>query len=132
VGGEYHLPRSAKSAKYEAIQLNLFGPTYPEILPGENFILAIEVEVDEGLKDIFIGELKQNSTTEKFYWERKIPVFTPDELSILNGNQTKRPLEEEAFAKVGYQPSETEPEKIVTLDDESDATAKRRDSKNDA
>ena len=132
VGGEYHLPRSAKSAKREAIQLNLFGPVYPEVLPGENFILAIEVEPDEGLKDVFIGELKQNSTTERFCWERKIPVFTPDELSILKGDATRYPPEEDTFSRVDFQPTETEPDEIVTLDDESDVASKRRDAKADA
>jgi len=132
VGGEYHLPRSARSARYEAIQLNLFGPVYPEILPGENFILAIEVEPDEGLKDVFIGEFKQNSTTDKFYWERKIPVFTPEELSILKGNVTQCPPEEGAFTEVHYQPNETEPDEIVTFDDEGDAASGLRDGKIDA
>jgi len=132
VGGEYHLPRSARSAKREAIQLNLFGPVYPEVLPGENFILAIEVEPDEGLKDVFIGELKQNSTTEKFCWERKIPVFTPGELSILKGSLTQRPPEKEALTEVQYQQNEAEPGEIVTLDDESDVASKLKDGKIDA
>ncbi len=132
VGGQYSLPRSAKSAKREAIQLNLFGPTYPELLPGENFILAIEAEPDEGLNDVFIGELRQSSTTEEFCWERKIPVFTPGELSILKGNLTQHPLEEEAFVEIHYQPNETEPDEIVTLDDESSAASKLIDGESDA
>jgi hypothetical protein len=132
VGGEYLLPRSAKSAKYAAVQLNLFGPTFPEILPGDNIILAIEAEPDDGLKDVFIGELKQNSTTEKFYWEREIAVFTPEELSILKGKAAKRSLQGRPLPASGYQPNEAEPGEFVSLNPEGDIIPKLGDGKTDA
>ena len=132
VGGEYLLPRSAKSAKCAAIQLNLFGPVFPEILPGDNIILAIEAELDEGLKDLFIGELKQDAGTEKFYWEKEIAVFTPEELSILKGKAAKDPAEEKAFTKVRYQPNEAEPGEMVSLNGEDNVMPQRKDGKTDA
>jgi hypothetical protein len=111
VGGENLLPNSAKSAKSAAVQLNLFDPTYPNMLPGENIILAIEADPRGGLRDIFIGDLKQDPYSAQLYWEKAIPVFTPEELLILKGEAVMR-----------YLPIESEPGDLVNLEIEQ-ATA---------
>lgn len=125
VGGEYQLPSSAKSAKNAAIQLNLFGRTYPEILPGENIILAIEADPKEGFKDIFIGDLKQDPDSGELYWAKVIPIYTPEELSILKGGTAPIPAEEEATPEVNYlPPTEAEPGDLVSFEIEEAAAKK--------
>ena len=78
VGGENLLPSSAKSAKNAAIHLTFSVLLFPPVLPSQNIlILAIEAEPREGLRDIFIGNLKQDPDSGQLYWERLIPFFTP-------------------------------------------------------
>lgn len=74
------LPSGAKAAKASAEkQLSLFGDVWEAPVEIDNIVLAIDADVQKGLKEVFIGELEQkNLETKKYKWGKKVPVYLAD------------------------------------------------------
>lgn len=68
--------RAAKSAADAAIQLRLFDDEWDHTIEKYNIIIAIDADVDDGLREIFVGELMPCSTeSNKYRWAKKEPVW---------------------------------------------------------
>ena len=76
VDNESKLPNGAKAVKESAQQMYLFGDEWQAPVEIDNIVLAIDADVKNGLKEVFIGELKQKRLdTNKYTWGKKIPVY---------------------------------------------------------
>lgn len=75
---ESKLPNGAKAVK-AAAQMFLFGAEWDAPVEIDNIILAIDADVQRGLKEVFIGELKQmHQNLKKYNWGMKIPIYLAD------------------------------------------------------
>lgn len=70
------LPNGAKAVKASAKEICLFGDEWQAPVEIDNIVLAIDADVENGLKEVFIGELKQKRPgTDKYKWGKKVSVF---------------------------------------------------------
>jgi len=112
------LPTAAKAAKTsaDAMQLALFdldsfNPTHLN----NNIILAIDANYDNGLKEVFIGELERISLSDKKYkWKTKIPVYK-NEMTLDQNVIYEYSEEAESNPIVVLQPNEAEPDSLVSF-----------------
>ena len=75
---ETTLPNAAKAAKSAAItlQMMLFDGLYTDTTEKGNIIIAIDADTNDGLREVFLGELMPLSLdSNKFRWEKKVRVF---------------------------------------------------------
>lgn len=76
---ESKLPNGAKGVKESAQQMYLFGDEWQAPVEIDNIVLAIDADVKNGLKEVFIGELKQRRPgTSKYTWGQKAQVYLAD------------------------------------------------------
>lgn len=71
------IPKAARAAKSAAaVQLMLFDDEWDLAVAKDNIIIAVDADVDDGLREIFVGELTPDSAgSNKYKWAKKIPVF---------------------------------------------------------
>lgn len=73
---ESKLPNGAKAVKAAAQQMYLFGEEWDAPVEIDNIVLAIDADVQNGLKEVFIGELKQkHPNSKKYKWGKTISVY---------------------------------------------------------
>ena len=126
---ESKLPNGAKAVKESAQQYQyLFGDEWQAPVEIDNIVLAIDADVKNGLKEVFIGELKQKLPgTNKFEWGKKVPVYLAEGveasaaeiIEISNHPGFKHAPEEEVSVvpveldktKLDIKKSESDPEK---------------------
>ncbi len=78
IDGGTQIPTGAKAAKTAAyaIQLALFEGEWDVAVEKENIVIAIDADMEEGLREVFIGELMPISLESKKYkWVKKVPVY---------------------------------------------------------
>lgn len=76
INEESGLPNGGNAVKKSANQMYLFGDEWQAPVEIDNIVLAIDADVKNGLKGIFIGELKRKSQgTNKYEWGKKVPVY---------------------------------------------------------
>jgi hypothetical protein len=79
INEESGLPNGGNAVKKSANQMCLFGDEWQAPVEIDNIVLAIDADIENGLKEIFIGELKQKrSGTNKYEWGKKVPVYLAD------------------------------------------------------
>ncbi len=83
---ESKLPNGAKAVKAAAaLQLSLFGEEWDIPIEIDNIIVAIDADVDNGLREVFLGELlPQYPNSNKFIWVKKIPVWSAEGADVSN------------------------------------------------
>lgn len=78
---ETKIPKAAKAVKLAAhsVQMMLFSDEWQPSFEVDNIIIAIDADVKEGLREVFIGELVSSSVeSNKFSWETRVPIFLAD------------------------------------------------------
>lgn len=110
------LPSSAKAVKSaaDAIQMMLFDDEWCAPVEIDNIIIAIDADVDSGLKEVFVGELMPHSKLSKQYrWVQKAPVYLAEGVKSSDSGiiQVTDKTNFKQFA-----PVEETPEISVTLD----------------
>ena len=77
---ESKLPNGAKAVKASAVQqMYLFGEEWDAPVEIENIVLAIDADIQNGLKEVFVGELKpKHPNFNKYEWGKKVPVYLAD------------------------------------------------------
>lgn len=81
VDRETKIPKGAKAVKSSAaaIQLALFTGNFDTTVEKDNIVIAIDADVKDGLREVFIGELMpQSIESKKYQWINKVPVFLAD------------------------------------------------------
>jgi hypothetical protein len=103
----------------------LFGDEWQAPVEIDNIVLAIDADVKNGLKEVFIGELKQKRPgTKKYTWGQKVQVYIAEGveasaaeiIQISNHPAFKHAPEEE----VPVVPVELDKTKLDTNKSESD------------
>ncbi len=107
---ESNLPSGAKAVKAAAQDMYLFGEEWNAPVEIDNIVLAINADVQSGLKEVFIGELKQRrSIAKKYKWGKKISVYlaegakaSPVEttIKISNMSEINSPVPEEVIPDI--------------------------------
>ena len=71
------IPRAARAAKSAAyVQSILFDDEWDHTIEKDNIVIAIDADVNDGLREIFVGELMPYSIeSNKYGWAKKVPVF---------------------------------------------------------
>jgi hypothetical protein len=81
INGQSKLPNGAKAVKSAAvhIQKGLFSDEWGQSEVIDNIILAIDVDVNKGLKEVFLGEIMpMELDSKKYKWIKKVPIFLAD------------------------------------------------------
>lgn len=121
------LPRAARAAKSFADtmqQLRLFDMEFDGYDEQDNIILAIDANPEDGLREIFIGELERESLVHKKYqWAKKIPIFKAKTSEIFDEPAVVPP------DALPFQPDEKAPEHVVFEDEERMKKAARSGEK---
>lgn len=75
------LPNGGKAVKQAAqhIQLSLFNDSWDVPIELDNIVLAIDVDIEKGLKEVFLGEIMPVALKAKQYrWVEKAHVYLAD------------------------------------------------------
>ena len=105
--------RAAKTAAY-AIQLALFEGEWDITVEKDNIVIAIDADIEDGLREVFIGELMPLSLESKKYkWVKRVPVYLaegaePSSAEIIQVTDTP------GFSQ--FAPEEETPEVAIGLD----------------
>lgn len=127
------LPNGARAAKSSAdykqmVQLKLFGDQIEAPEDVENIVLAIDADIKNGLKEVFLGEIIPLDLESKRYrWAKKVPVFLADGIE---GSTAEIVQFEDMPGLDHYAPEEEIVEVPVTLD-KSIANPKEIESEGD-
>jgi hypothetical protein len=81
INNQSKLPTGAKAVKSSAnfIQMSLFNDEWDAPVEIDNIILAIDADVERGLKEVFVGEIMSlGPNSKKYRWVNKAPVFLAD------------------------------------------------------
>ncbi|BBO77790.1 hypothetical protein DSCW_52070 [Desulfosarcina widdelii] len=81
INSQSRLPSGAKSVKSAAnhIQMSLFNDEWYAPVEKDNIVIAIDVDVHRGLKEVFLGEIMPLEVdSSKYKWVRKAPIFLVD------------------------------------------------------
>jgi hypothetical protein len=72
-----NIPRAAKAVKYRAAAVQLMLEFESECEEErDNFVIAIDADVEYGLKEIFVGELLPvNGNSNNYRWVQKVPIY---------------------------------------------------------
>ncbi len=116
------LPIGAKAVKSSAafIQTSLFSDEWDAPVEIDNIVLAIDADVEKGLKEIFLGEIMPLSLESKKYkWANKAHVFLADgteastaemiQLADMTGSEHHAPEEEIVEVSVRLDKSKVNP-----------------------
>ena len=127
IDNESKLPNGAKAVKASAAQqMFLFGEDWEAPVEIDNIVLAIDADVQNGLKEVFVGELKQKNPEAKQYkWGKKVPVYlaegmkasSAEIIQITNMPGFKQNAPEEEVAEVAVKLDKTEIDKKVVKGD---------------
>ncbi len=122
---ESKLPTGAKGVKASASQqMNMFGEEWAPPVEIDNIVLAIDADVNSGLKEVFVGELKQqNPDTKQYEWGKKVPVYLAEETAIPGPSVADSPKRPE-FG--GHPPAEELADVAVELDNNQNHLKDRR------
>lgn len=113
IDNESKIPNGAKAVKESARQHMLpFGAEWEAPIDIDNIVLAIDADIQNGLKEVFLGELKQKDIeTKQYKWGTKIPVYLPEgikassveiiQISNISGYKQLTPEEDIAEVNVG-------------------------------
>jgi len=83
---ESGLPNGGNAVKKSAQQMSLFGDEWQAPVEIDNIVLAIDADVKSGLKEVFIGALKQKRPDAKKYeWREKVPVYLAEGFEASSG-----------------------------------------------
>lgn len=74
---ESKLPNGAKAVKESAaIQMPIFGDDWNKPIEIDNIVLAIDADFQNGLKEVFLGELIQIAPfSNKYTWAKKVHIY---------------------------------------------------------
>ncbi|WP_319405772.1 hypothetical protein [uncultured Desulfosarcina sp.] len=81
INSQSRLPSGAKAVKSAAnhIQMSLFNDEWDAPVEKDNIVIAIDVDVHRGLKEVFLGEIMPLEVdSSKYKWVRKAPIFLVD------------------------------------------------------
>lgn len=81
INSQSRLPSGAKAVKSAAnhIQMSLFNDEWDAPVEKDNIVIAIDVDVHRGLKEVFLGEIMPSEVdSSKYKWVRKAPIFLVD------------------------------------------------------
>ena len=123
---ESKLPNGAKAVKVSARQqMYLFCGKWDAPVEIDNIVLAIDADVKNGLKEVFIGELKQKrSGTKKYKWGKKVSVYLADgveassaEIIQISNMPGFKHAPEEEVAEVAVELDKTKTDKKISESD---------------
>ncbi len=126
IDDESKLPNGAKAVKESAAkQMYLFAEDWGAPVEIDNIVLAIDADVKNGLKEVFIGELKQKHPgTKKYKWGKKVSVFLADgveassaEIIQISNMPGFKHAPEEEVAEVAIELDKTKTDKKITKSD---------------
>ncbi len=122
---ESKLPTGAKAVKASATQqMNMFGEEWDPPVEIDNIVLAFDADVESGLREVFVGELKQqNPDTKQYQWGRKVPVYSAEETETSGRSAAESPKRTEFE---GHPPEEELPDVSVELDNTRNQQKDRR------
>lgn len=72
------IPKGARAAKTaaSAVQLALFKGEWGVAFEKDNIVIAIDADIEDGLREVFIGELMPLSfDSKKYSWVERVPVY---------------------------------------------------------
>jgi len=114
INQESKLPNGAKAVKAAALQLSLFSEEWAPPIEIDNIVLAIDADVENGLIEVFLGELlPQDLNSKKYLWIKKVPVWSANVTDVVNTAIVRIPAISEIKKHVAVEPI---PEVTVELD----------------
>lgn len=111
------LPNAAKAAKSAADALQqrmLFSEEWQTPFEIGNIIIAIDADINSGLKEVFVGKIMPHSyRSNQYHWEEKVPVYIAEGARLSESDIFEI---EDMAALQGYTPIENTPEVSVKID----------------
>jgi hypothetical protein len=128
INEESKLPNAAKAVKSAAdqIQMTLFGEKWDVPAEIDNIVLAIDADVENGLKEVFVGELMSYAPmSNKYMWAKKVPIYladgvkssTAEIIQISNLQGFKQQVPAEKIAEVSVELNKSESDRKITESD---------------
>ena len=81
IRGQSQLPTGARAVKSSAnyIQMNLFSDEWAAPVEKDNIVIAIDADVENGLQEVFLGEIMPlGLNSKKYRWVNKSLVYLAD------------------------------------------------------
>lgn len=128
INEESKLPNAAKAVKFAAdqIQMTLFGEEWDVPAEIDNIVLAIDADIENGLKEVFVGELISYAPMfNKYKWAKKIPIYLAEGIQwfsaeIVQFSNLQRPQQQvpaEKIAEVSIELNKPENDKKMIESD---------------
>jgi hypothetical protein len=111
------IPKGAKAVKLaaDARQMSLFSGEWDVTVLKDNIVIAIDADSEDGLREVFIGELVPLSPDSKKYrWENQIPIYLADGFEHQSADIIQ--IDEDITGAAQLIPEEEIPEVSITLD----------------